>query len=218
METTEAFYEHARERMVEQQLRRRGIRDARVLEAMGRVPRHLFVSESLRREAYEDHPLPIGYGQTISQPYMVARMVELCALQPTDRVLEVGAGCGYQTAVLARLCARVDAIEIVPELATLARTNLQKAGVRNARVEHGDGSQGWPDKELRDAIVVAAGAPRIPEPLQQQLADGGRLVIPVGDEDRQILLCLRRQGDRWLREEDTGCRFVHLRGACGWDA
>jgi protein-L-isoaspartate(D-aspartate) O-methyltransferase len=212
----DGFQRH-RSEMVVYQLKRRGISDASVLDAMEQVPRHLFVSLSLRSQAYEDHPLPIGCGQTISQPYMVARMTELCQLEPDDRVLEVGAGSGYQTAILARLCAQVYATELLPELADGARLALEQAGVHNVTLEQRDGSRGWPEHGPYDAILVAAGAPSIPEPLKEQLADGGRLVIPVGGLGLQILEVLIRQGDSWRSKSDTPCRFVNLRGAFGWD-
>jgi protein-L-isoaspartate(D-aspartate) O-methyltransferase len=210
-------YASARVQMVERQLRRRGILDERTLQAMQEVPRHLFVDAELRDRAYDDHPLPIGAGQTISQPYMVARMTELCALAPNDRVLEVGAGCGYQTAILARLCGHVYAVEIVEQLALRARAVLASLGSSNVTLEWRDGSVGWSDQAPFNAVLVAAGAPEVPVALQAQLADGGRLVIPVGGRDVQTLVRLLRHGDRFERFQDTPCRFVDLRGAYGWE-
>jgi len=201
--------------MVLDQLARRGIRDARVLEAMTVVPRHRFVDPALVPQAYEDRPLAIGFGQTISQPYMVARATELAAPRPTDRALEVGAGSGYQTAVLAELAAEVYAIEIVPALAARARQALAETGYRNVIVESFDGSGGWPEHAPYDVIIVSAGAPRIPAMLVSELADGGRLVIPVGSPEEQELAVVRRQGDHYVTSYDTRCRYVDLQGRFG---
>jgi protein-L-isoaspartate(D-aspartate) O-methyltransferase len=213
---SEIELEEQRRQMVERQIRRRGVLDGRVLQAMERVPRHRFVDPAYAAQAYDDHPLPIGCGQTISQPYMVARMTELCALRPTDKVLEVGAGCGYQTAVLASLCAQVYAIEILEELARRAKQTLDELGY-DITLAVRDGSVGWPEQAPYDAILVAAGAPAIPEPLKEQLAEGGRLVIPVGGRDLQTLRCLTRRGAELVVQDDTPCRFVDLRGVQGWD-
>jgi protein-L-isoaspartate(D-aspartate) O-methyltransferase len=202
--------------MVEQQIRRRGISDGAVLEAMARVPRHAFVDRCYLEEAYEDHPLPIGCGQTISQPFMVALMTELCDLSPGDSVLEVGAGSGYQSAVLAALCQKVYATEIVEDLVSKARRALSAAGCDNVLLELRDGSKGWPDHAPYDAILVAAGAPGVPEPLREQLAEGGRLVIPVGGRGLQILKRITRRGHVFETSADTACRFVDLRGEHGW--
>ena len=210
------IYQRFRREMVLRQLRRRGIADERVLAAMESVPRHMFVDPSCRGEAYADHPLPIGGGQTISQPYMVARMTELCAPAPGDRVLEVGAGSGYQSAVLAALCQQVYATELVEELVASARRALAATGFDNVALVHRDGSAGWPEHAPFDAILVAAGAPAVPEPLQQQLAQGGRLVIPVGGRGMQILQRITRHGDDFETRLDTACRFVDLRGEHGW--
>src|SRR3954463_6563421 len=201
--------------MVIEQLARRGIRDARVLGAMGAVPRHGFVDPALADEAYEDRPLPIGFGQTISQPYMVARATELAAPRPGDRALEVGAGCGYQAAVLAELCGSVYAVEIVPALATQASETLAALGYTNVTLECFDGSGGWPEHAPYDVIIVSAGAPRVPPLLVDQLADGGRLVIPVGPQDEQVLAVVRRTGDRYETTYDTRCRYVDLLGRFG---
>jgi len=206
----------AREAMVERQLRGRGIQDERVLAAMRRVPRHLFVPESLRDRAYTDGPLPIGHGQTISQPLMVATMIEALELAGEELVLEVGAGSGYEAAVLGVLARRVVALEIIPELVELGRRNLARAGIDNVEVRLGDGGLGLQDEGPFEAIIVAAGAPRIPEPLVAQLAVGGRLVIPVDDLWGQMLTRVRRAQDGTLRTERLGgCAFVPLTGAHG---
>jgi protein-L-isoaspartate(D-aspartate) O-methyltransferase len=201
--------------MVCEQLVRRGIRDARVLEAMTKVPRHRFVVPALASQAYDDRPLAIGFGQTISQPYMVARATELAAPRPTDRALEVGAGSGYQAAVLAELSAEVFAIEIVSELATRARQVIRDLGYETVTVESFDGSGGWPEHAPYDVIIVSAGAPRIPALLVSELADGGRLVIPVGGPEEQELAVVRREGDHYSTAYDTRCRYVDLQGRFG---
>jgi protein-L-isoaspartate(D-aspartate) O-methyltransferase len=205
----------ARRDMVFEQLVRRGIRDPRVLEAMGKVPRHRFVDPALAYQAYEDRPLAIGHGQTISQPYMVARATELAAPRHTDRALEVGAGSGYQAAVLGELAAQVFAVEIVPELAVRARLVLADTGYDNVILESFDGSGGWPEHAPYDVIIVSAGAPRIPTMLVAELADGGRLVIPVGGPDEQELAVVRREGDHYVTSYDTRCRYVDLQGRFG---
>jgi protein-L-isoaspartate(D-aspartate) O-methyltransferase len=205
-----------RETMLEHHLRRRGIRDERVLAAMASVPREKFVPRALRAAAYGDHALSIGEGQTISQPYMVARACELAQLAPGDRVLDVGAGSGYQAAVLAQLAARVVAIELVPALAERARATLAEAGVNNASVVLGDGTHGYAPEAPYDAIVVAAGAPVVPEALIAQLADGGRLVIPLGDDMMQTLTVLTKTAGGLEEHAYDGCVYVPLRGAGGW--
>jgi len=204
-----------RRAMVLDQLVRRGIRDPRVLEAMTAVPRHRFVDPALAGQAYDDRPLAIGYGQTISQPYMVARATELAAPRETDRALEVGAGSGYQAAVLGALCAQVFAIEIVPTLAARARAVLAETGYTNVIVESFDGSGGWPEHAPYDVIIVSAGAPRIPTMLVSELADSGRLVIPVGGPEEQELAVVRREGDHYVTSYDTRCRYVDLQGRFG---
>jgi protein-L-isoaspartate(D-aspartate) O-methyltransferase len=214
--SSEEKHRALREEMVDLQLRRRGISDGRVLAAMLEVPRHLFVGEAYRGQAYDDHPLPIGCGQTISQPYMVARMTELLAPAASDRVLEVGAGCGYQSAILSRLCSNVHAAEVLGELATLAATTLRELGYANITVENRDASGGWSEAAPFDGILVAAGAPRIPEPLLEQLAEGGRLVIPVGHREIQTLKLVTRAGKELRVVDDTACRFVNLVGQHGW--
>jgi protein-L-isoaspartate(D-aspartate) O-methyltransferase len=208
-------YSQLRRSMVLEQLVRRGIRDPRVLEAMSIVPRHRFVDAALAAHAYEDRPLGIGHGQTISQPYMVARATELAAPRATDRALEVGAGSGYQAAVLGQLAAQVFAVEIVPELAARARQVLEDVGYDKITVDSFDGSGGWPEHAPYDVIIVSAGAPRIPALLVSELADGGRLVIPVGGPDEQELAVVRREGDHYVTAYDTRCRYVDLQGRFG---
>ena len=202
--------------MVSDQLSRRGIRDPRVLEAMGSVPRHAFVPEVSLAKAYADHPLPIGYGQTISQPYMVARMTELLAPRSTDRILEVGAGSGYQTAILAKLCHHVYAMERIEALSARAIKLLAMLNINNISWVTGDGSLGWPSESPFDGVLVAAGAPRIPEPLKDQVVQGGRLVIPVGQKVLQELQVVTIGPERHLVERDVACRFVSLIGQDAW--
>jgi protein-L-isoaspartate(D-aspartate) O-methyltransferase len=206
-----------RERMVAEQLEARGIQDQAVLAGMRRVPRHLFVAPGLRRRAYDDTPLPIGEQQTISQPYMVALMTQTLALRARERVLEVGTGSGYQAAVLAEQGVSVVSIERLPALAARAREILDALGyLDRVTVEVADGTLGWVAGTLYDAILVTAGAPGIPRPLVTQLAPGGRLVLPIGEEELQTLVCIRR-GPAGLVEEYLGeCRFVKLRGSFGW--
>lgn len=203
--------------MVRDQLIPRGIKDERVLQAMGRVPRERFVDPSLVGRAYEDHPLPIGGGQTISQPYMVAHAVELLGLKGDERVLDVGVGSGYQAAVLATLVprGRVYGIERLPELAESAAARLKALGY-DIEVRCGDGTQGWWEHAPYDAIAVAAGAPKVPAPLLAQLADGGRLVLPVGDRETQRLILIRRRGEDFTTEADIPCMYVDLIGEDGW--
>lgn len=207
-----------RERMVAEQLVPRGIKDPRVLEAMGKVPRHLFVDEALRDKAYGDHPLPIGEGQTISQPFMVGRMTELLRLTGTEKVLEVGAGSGYQAAVLAQLAARVCAIERLAKLAARARETLEGLGITNVWVRTANGTFGWPDEGPFDRILVAAGGPSVPPPLLEQLAEGGRMVMPVGQADYQKLQVIDKIGGQARVTEDSECVFVKLIGKFAWEA
>ncbi|MBI4506866.1 MAG: protein-L-isoaspartate(D-aspartate) O-methyltransferase, partial [Chloroflexi bacterium] len=193
-----------------------GIGDLRVQAAFGRVPREEFVPPEHRASAYADAPLPIGHGQTISQPLMVALMLEALDLQPGHRVLEVGTGSGYQAALLAELGARVVSVERIAELAEAARGRLVRLGYADVEVVVGDGSLGWPPGAPYDRVVVAAAAPRPPAPLTRQLADGGRLVIPTGTREMQALLVLDRVGQNWRRHFRGSCRFVPLVGAAGW--
>jgi protein-L-isoaspartate(D-aspartate) O-methyltransferase len=208
----------ARARMVATQLRARDIRDERVLAAMGSVHREAFVPADERGAAYDDGPLPIGGGQTISQPYIVARMTELLGVEPGDRVLEVGTGSGYQAAVLAEIGCRVTSIERDDGLAATARERLARLGYDDrVEVRVGDGSLGAPDGAPWDGIVVAAGAPAVPAPLRDQLGEGRRLVIPVGSKREQRLLVVERHGNEWRERSDGPCVFVPLVGAAGWD-
>jgi protein-L-isoaspartate(D-aspartate) O-methyltransferase len=208
----------ARARMVAHQLAARGIRDRRVLAAMGAVPRERFVPAARRPAAYEDRALPLGEGQTISQPFMVARTVELARVGPDDRVLDVGTGSGYQAAVLAELAAEVVSIERVAPLAQRAEQVLEALGYgAKVSVVIGDGSVGWPARAPYDAIVAAAGAPRVPEALKRQLAVGGRLVLPVGSRGYQLLTVVERTGEeRWRETPHEPCVYVPLVGAEGW--
>jgi protein-L-isoaspartate(D-aspartate) O-methyltransferase len=204
--------------MVSGQLRGRGIKDERVLEAMGAVPREAFVSAAERRHAYADEALPIDAGQTISQPYMVARMTELLDVQPGDRILEIGTGSGYQAAVLARLGAHVTSLERQAVLAPTARTRIQDLGLGDqVEIRVADGSLGDPTGAPWDGIIVTAAAPAIPDALREQLADGGHLVIPVGPRDRQILMVVTRHGQDWSEQPDGACIFVPLIGAGGFE-
>ena len=207
-------YAALRRRMIERDLRSRGIKNARVLEAIEAVPRHLFVPENLRQAAYDDRPLPIGEGQTISQPYIVALMTELLDPQPVERVLEIGTGSGYQTAVLARLAQRVYSIEIEPALGASARRLLDRLGVQNIEYKIGDGFYGWAEHAPFDAVLVAAAAPKIPEPIWQQLRDGGRIVIPLGDQGKtQRLVRATKTAGKATIEDFSDVLFVPLRGA-----
>lgn len=205
-----------RESMVATQIAARDITSASVLEAMGCVPRHLFVPQDCAHLAYDDRPLPIGLGQTISQPYMVAFMTELLDLSPADRVLEIGTGSGYQTAILARLCAEVVTVERHPELHERAQECLRQLGCANVVAICGDGTLGHADGAPYDAILITAGSPRIPAALKEQLAEGGRLVCPVGNRSRQRLTKLTRQGNALVPEVHTECLFVPLRGQDAW--
>jgi protein-L-isoaspartate(D-aspartate) O-methyltransferase len=203
--------------MVENQLRRRGIVDQHVMQAIARIPRELFVSERYRAQAYDDAPIPIGFDQTISQPYMTAFMVQALALTGGEKVLDVGTGSGYHAAVLGALAGWVYSIEFIPELAALAEWNLRAAGLDgNITVIRGDGSQGYAEAMPYDAISVAAAAPEVPAPLIAQLADPGRLVIPVGTREEQDLLMVMKSGGQILRRRAASCRFVPLRGSEGW--
>ena len=196
--------------MVRTQLVERGIRDMRVLDAMRKVPRHEFVPETLRQEAYEDHPLPIGEGQTISQPYIVAAMLQHLALQVTDRALDVGTGSGYVTALLSLLCAEVYSVERHAQLAALAESTLHRLGYRNVKIRAGDGSQGWPEYAPFDAILVSAATPEMPPALFAQLREGGRVVVPIGPAFSQELQLIRKVSGQPEVKVLEGCRFVPL--------
>jgi len=204
--------------MVEHQIAARGVRDPRVLEALREVPRHLFIPAGQKTHAYEDRALPIASGQTISQPYIVAIMTELLAPEPHHRVLEIGTGSGYQTAILARLSRYVISIERHPELANAAEQVFASSGLTNVNVRVGDGSEGLPEESPFDRILVTAGAPAIPESLKQQLAEGGRLVIPVGPSGYQHLTVIDRFGNDFEQQEREACVFVPLIGRHGWRA
>ena len=199
----------ALERMIDEQIRRRDVRDPRVLAALARVPRQQFVPEGSRHEAYEDHPVPIGHGQTISQPYIVAFMTEALRLQPSHRVLEIGTGCGYQTAVLAELAREVYSVEVIPLLAGEARERLDALGYSNVHVQVGDGHRGWPEYAPYDRILVAAAAESVPPALVEQLADTGILVIPVGAWNQELRV-LQKHGTRVDLLGTLGVRFVPL--------
>lgn len=203
--------------MVEEQLVARGVTDPRVLAAMRRVPRHLFVEEALRDRAYGDHPLPIGEGQTISQPFIVGKMTELLRLGGAEKVLEIGTGSGYQAAVLGDLCARVCTIERMPKLAQRARELLELLGYRNVWVRVANGTLGWPDEAPFDRILVAAGGPSVPPPLFEQLAEGGRMVMPVGDATSQVLQLIEKRDGEMRTTEHSGCVFVKLVGKYAWE-
>ncbi|MBI2216357.1 MAG: protein-L-isoaspartate(D-aspartate) O-methyltransferase [Candidatus Rokubacteria bacterium] len=203
--------------MVDEQLARRGITDARVLEAMRKVPRHLFVEEALRERAYGDHPLPIGEEQTISQPYIVGLMSSLLEVRGEHKVLEVGTGSGYQTAVLAELARRVCSIERLPRLGQRARALIERLGYQNVWVRLGNGTLGWPDEAPFDRILVAAGGPGVPAPLFEQLAESGRMVLPLGDEEAQVLTVVTKVRGQMVVSRHGDCRFVKLVGKFAWE-
>lgn len=210
-------YYSKRQRMVDTQIIPRGIKDERVINAMRKVQRHLFLDEALWPQAYEDYPAPIGEKQTISQPYIVALMTELLGLKGHERVLEIGTGSGYQTAILAELAEQVYSIERIPGLAKRARKILDELGYGNIVITIGDGTLGWPEHSPYDGIIVTAAAPQAPPSLLKQLRVGGRLVIPIGDEFVQDLyLYIKESEDRYIRENYGGCRFVKLIGEEGW--
>lgn len=215
-------YDIARKRMVEalgnSAPGRIPIRDSRVLDALFRIPRHIFVEEAMAAQAYSDTSLPIGEKQTISQPYMVGLMTQMLALTGTEKVLELGTGSGYQSAILARLADRVYTIERIRPLALQARKALDSLGYHNVNIRIGDGTTGWEEESPFDAIIVTAGAPQVPHCLVDQLRPGtGRLVIPVGSESEQVLVKITKAEDGTVQQENTvGCRFVRLIGECGW--
>jgi protein-L-isoaspartate(D-aspartate) O-methyltransferase len=198
--------------MVEQQIEARGISDPATLAALRTVPRHEFLPMRLRSEAYADYPLPIGHGQTISQPFIVAFMTEAIRPQPGERILEIGAGSGYQAAILAQMGAEVYTIEIVEPLAEMARQTLERLGYKNAHVKHGDGFRGWPEHAPFDAIIVTCAPDKIPAPLVEQLRDGGRMIIPVGSGMNQELVLLRKKGDKIEKQSVLPVRFVPMTG------
>ena len=209
-------FDKVRERMVRHQIEARGVSDPRVLAAMLEIPRHLFVGKAQQDRAYDDCPLPIGFGQTISQPYMVAVMTQLLRLTGTEKVLELGTGSGYQAAILARLARWVYTVERIPELAEIARENVAACGIENVFFIVTDGTRGWPEQEPYDAITVTAGAPDVPDPLFEQLAEGGRLVIPVGDRFSQTLKVVEKSRGSIKTRSCVDCRFVDLIGEYGW--
>ncbi|WP_298269282.1 protein-L-isoaspartate(D-aspartate) O-methyltransferase [Geobacter sp.] len=211
-------FDVARKRMVESQIIARGVTERRLIEAMLKIPRHLFVEEALSAQAYSDTPLPIGEKQTISQPYIVALMTELLELGGTEKVLEIGTGSGYQAAILAVLADRVYTIERIRPLALRARKVLDSLGLLNVNIRISDGTVGWEEEAPFDAIMVTAGAPDVPQKFVDQLKPGGRLVLPVGSQFEQVLVKITKAADGTLsRKEITGCRFVKLLGAHGWN-
>jgi protein-L-isoaspartate(D-aspartate) O-methyltransferase len=213
---TEEEYRAERKRMVAEQIAQRGILDPRLLAVMESVPRHRFVPPDELAYAYADGPLPIGHGQTISQPYIVALMTDLLQLSASERVLEIGSGSGYQAAVLAGLAAEVHTVEVIPELARGAQEILNGPGYSNVHVHCADGSLGWPEAAPYDGILVAAAAPEVPPPLLEQLAEGGRLVLPVGERGFQQLEVWERKGGQFACEKNIAVAFVPLRGEHGW--
>ncbi len=209
-------YERQRDDMVNHQLESRGINDPNVLEALRTVPRHLFVSEALRDQAYGDYPLPIGEQQTISQPYIVAEMTQALELGRDDRVLEIGTGSGYQAAVLAEIVFRVYTIERIRALYIQTRKLLDRLNYHNILMRCSDGTTGWQDESPFDAIIITAGAPEVPDKLLRQLADGGRMIVPVGNQHSQDLIKITKDKDGIHESNLGGCRFVKLIGAQGW--
>jgi protein-L-isoaspartate(D-aspartate) O-methyltransferase len=209
--TGDEEWKTARERMVDEQIEARGVKDPRTLAALRKVARHLFVPEDAARLAYEDHPLPIGHAQTISQPYIVGFMTEALGLKGGEKVLEVGTGSGYQAAVLAEIAGQVFTIEIVAPLAEEAEKRLKRLGYRNVSVRAGDGYAGWPEEAPFDAIMVTAAAPVVPEPLKRQLKDGGRLILPVGEEYQELVV-ITRHAELFSEKRVLAVRFVPMTG------
>ncbi len=209
-------YSLRRQGMVEKQLIRRRIRDPAVLEAFRQIPRHRFVEEALQEKAYGDYALPIGFGQTISQPYIVALMTELLRLPPDARVLEIGTGSGFQSAILSRVAAQVYSIERIPQLAQRAQAILKSLKISNVHIKVFDGTYGWKEPAPFHGILISAGAPKIPPSLEDQLVDGGRLILPVGGKDTQTLKLLIKEAGRTRVEEHGRCVFVKLIGRFGW--
>ncbi|MGA1868073.1 MAG: protein-L-isoaspartate(D-aspartate) O-methyltransferase [bacterium] len=209
-------YQILRDKMLQEQFIDKGITDKAVLNAMSKVKRHLFVAEALAMRAYGDYPLPIGNNQTISQPYMVAFMTQALHISPQDIVLEIGTGSGYQTAVLSMLCKKVYSIERIEDLARKAKQRLDELGYHNIEIKAGDGTYGWKEKSPFNAILVTAGSPGIPKSLTHQLAEGGRLVIPVGDKAFQSLKIVTKINGALMEKDSIGCIFVKLIGHYGW--
>ncbi len=209
-------YEKERSRMVDEQIAGRGVKDERVLAVMRKIPRHEFLPEGIRGMAYNDSALPIGEGQTMSQPFMVALMTELLELKGTERVLEIGTGSGYQAAVLAELCEKVYTVERIKTIADKTRATLDRLGYKSVAIKIYDGTYGWKEMAPYDAIVVTAGSPDIPAPLVEQLKEGGRLVIPVGDRYGQQLLKVVKTSEGTMTERSVPCVFVPLIGNHGW--
>lgn len=209
-------FDEERKTMVEVQLRGRGLKDERVLKAMEEIPRHRFVSKEQEQSAYSDHPLPIGEGQTISQPYMVALMTECMELEGNEKVLEIGTGCGYQAAILAKLAEEVYSIERVEKLSLKAKEILAELGYTNVKLKVGDGTKGWEEYSPYQALIVTAGSPDIPQTLLDQLSEGGRMVIPVGGSFSQELVVARKRKGKVERRKVCGCVFVPLIGEFGW--
>lgn len=208
-------YRRSRRRLIER-LAEAGIEDLAVLHAFDTVPRHLFVPEAVRHRAYEDVALPLGHGQTISRPGSHALHLQTARLDGSERVLEIGSGSGFQTALLARLAREVCSIEVVPELARLVQSRLDSLRITNVDLRVGDGSTGWPERAPFDAILVGAAAPAVPVPLREQLAEGGRMLIPIGDDSAQRLLLVERRDEEWTETEIESARFVPLVGEEGW--
>ena len=211
-------FTNAKETMIKYHLKARGIKDKKVLKAMKEVPREIFIPGNLASRAYNDNPLPIGEGQTISQPYMVAMMTEKLKLTHKEKVLEIGTGSGYQTAILARLAGHVYTVERIPELTEKAEINLQKLDITNVSFYTGDGTCGWEEHAPYDRIIVTAGAPKIPDPLIKQLANNGLLVIPVGNTQIQELKIIKKQNNKTKIKDSIGCVFVKLIGKNGWES
>jgi protein-L-isoaspartate(D-aspartate) O-methyltransferase len=209
-------YDQERQRMVDGQIINRGIKDERVLAAMRKIPRHEFLPEAIRGMSYSDNALPLGEGQTMSQPYMVALMTELLGLKGTERVLEIGTGSGYQAAVLSELCEKVYTVERIKSLADKARAQLDRLGYRSVAIKVFDGTYGWKEASPFDAIMVTAGAPEVPAPLVEQLKEGGRMVVPVGDRYGQGLVLVTRTAEGTTTQQSIPCVFVPLIGTHGW--
>jgi protein-L-isoaspartate(D-aspartate) O-methyltransferase len=209
---SEAEYAARRERMVETQLRRRGIRDERVLTAMRETPRHLFMAERFRSMAYDDSPVPLGYGQTVSQPFIVAYMLQSLRLAGNEKVLEIGAGSGYQTVLLSHLCRRVYAVEIIAELAAQAETTIRALNRRNAKIRCRDGYLGWPEAAPFDRVIVSAAPGHVPQPLVEQIKGGGRMILPLGDLDQRLLLVHKSPARKIYRRKLVPVKFVPMTG------